>query len=275
MQPLTDLSRCAIHTITNKTWSLPQCLAAYKKAGIAGISVWRQSYVKLGATEAAKMVRDSGLKVPALVRGGFFVAPGEVERTKALDENRRVIDDARAIGAEMVVLVAGAKPGVPLEEARKQVADGIAAILPHAQGVGIKLGLEPLHPMYAAARSCINRMTEARLICQALNNPMLGIVVDAYHVWWDPELEAEIALAGQQKRIFAYHVSDWRVQTRNLITDRALMGNGCINLRRIRTSLEAAGFNGLIEVEILSDQLWAVNQNRYLALIGKAFMEHV
>jgi sugar phosphate isomerase/epimerase len=263
---LKDLSRCAIHTITNKPWSLAQCIAAYQKAGITGISVWRHALDGIGVAAAGKMLRDGGMRVPALVRGGFFTSPG------ALDDNRLCIDWARQIGAEMVVLVVGATPGIPLEEARKRVADGIAAVLPHAQAAGVKLAIEPLHPMYAADRSCINRLAEARQICEQLRHPMLGIAVDVYHVWWDPDLQTEIALAGRQKTLFGFHVCDWRVQTRHLLNDRGLMGQGCIDLRRIRGWIEAAGFNGWIEVEIFSEEFWAMDQNRYVEMIRQAYL---
>jgi sugar phosphate isomerase/epimerase len=272
---MTDLSRCAIHTITNKPWSLEECIDAYAKAGMGGISVWRETMAPVGTAEAARLLRGSGLKVVALVRGGFFVAADATEREKTLDENRRCIDEAREIGADMIPLVVGARPGMPLAEARRQAAEGIAAILPQAQAAGIKLAIEPLHPMYAAERSCINRIAEARRICEELDHPLLGIAVDAYHVWWDPDLEEEIALAGRQKKLFGFHVCDWRVPTRKLLEDRGLMGAGCIDLRGIRGLMEAAGFGGFIEVEIISDELWAMDQLRYLEMILKAYLDHV
>src|SRR6476661_262113 len=220
---LTNLSRCAIHTMTNKPWSLRQCIDAYTTAGIGGISVWRNVIEPMGAKEAGRMLRESGLRVPALVRGGFFVAADDAGRRTAVEVNRQCVEEAQAIGAEMVVLVVGAMPGMPLADARRQVADGIAAVLPDARGAGVKLAIEPLHPMYAADRSCINRMAEAREVCEQLRgpqgSPLVGIACDVYHVWWDPDLEAEIALAGRQGTLFGFHVCDWRVNTRSLLTD--------------------------------------------------------
>jgi len=269
---LTDLSRCAIHTQTNQPWTLGQCVANYTKAGIRSIVVWRNVLAAVKAPEAGKMLRDAGMKVPALARGGFFTATTQFTRDASVDENRTILDQAKQVGAEMVILVVGAAPQVPLDEARKHVAEGIAKILPHAESLGVKLAIEPLHPMYAADRSCINRMKDARLICEQLKNPMLGIAVDVYHVWWDPDLESEIALAGQQKTLFGYHVCDWKKDTRSLLTDRGLPGDGCIELRRIRGWVEDAGFDGAIEVEIFSDHYWSMDQHRYLELIKKAYL---
>jgi len=266
--PLQNLSRCAIHTFTNKPWSLAQCIDGYTKAGIHAISVWRNALEGIGPAAAAKMLQGAGMKVPALVRGGFFTAPNWQA------DNKTCIDEAEAIGAEMIVLVVGSTPGVALEDSRKRVADGIAAILPLAQSAGVKLAIEPLHPMYAADRSCINRMAEARKICEQLQHPMLGIAVDVYHIWWDPDLQAEIKLAGQQKTLFGFHVCDWRVDTRHLLTDRGLMGQGCIDIRRIRGWVEETGFSGFVEVEIFSEEFWAMDQTQYVEMIRQAWLSH-
>jgi len=273
--PLTDLSRCAIHTMTNKPWTLRQCIDGYREAGIGAMSVWRNVLEPIGAKEAGRMLRAADMRVPALVRGGFFPAHDPGARAAALDVNRTCIDEAREIGAEMVVLVVGAVPGMAMAEARKQTADGIAAVLPHARAAGVKLAIEPLHPMYAADRSCINRIAEARWVCEQLQHPLVGIAVDVYHVWWDPDLEAEIARAGQMKTLFGYHVCDWRANTRHLLTDRGLMGEGCIDLRTIRGWVEAAGFRGYNEVEIFSEEYWAMNQQAYLEKITRAYLAHV
>jgi sugar phosphate isomerase/epimerase len=279
VEPLPDLSRCAIHTMTNKPWNLRQCIEGYTAAGVKGISVWRNviNPAEGGVTpdEAARMLRDAGMSVPALVRGGFFPSVSEAEREKAIDENRRCLDEAATINAEMVVLVVGAVPGMSLKEARTQVADGISAVLPHAEERGVKLAIEPLHPMYAGDKSCINRMAEARAVCEQLDHPMLGMAVDVYHVWWDPDLQREIELAGRQGTLFGFHVCDWRVPTRDLLTDRALMGDGCINIPQIREWVEQAGFTGFNEVEIFSDDQWAADQSSYVEQITHAYREHV
>ncbi|MGE5610253.1 MAG: sugar phosphate isomerase/epimerase family protein [Bacillota bacterium] len=272
--PLTDFSRLAIHTMTNKPWSLEQCIQGYTQAGVPGISVWRNVLQPMGAPAAGKMLRDAGLSVVALVRGGFFPAFEAPKRQEALDDNRRAIDEAAAIGAPMVVLVCGAVPGMALTDARKQIRDAIATLLPYAQANRVKLAIEPMHPMYAADRSAINTMAQAREICQALRSPWLGIAVDVYHTWWDPDLEKEITLAGQQKTLFAFHICDWRVQTRDLLNDRGLMGEGCIPIRQIRSWVEAAGFTGFHEVEIFSTERWATDQAQYVEQIKEAYLRH-
>lgn len=269
--PLTDNSRLAVHTFTNKPWSLRECLEHYGRAGVRGVSVWRNVIEPIGADEAATLLDDSPLEVVSLVRGGFFPSKDSGKRQAAIDENKLIIDEAKTVGAPMVVLVVGAEPGLPLDEARKQVAEGIAAVSGHAEAAGVKLAIEPLHPMYAADRSCVTTMTEAREICQQLNHPMVGIAVDVYHVWWDDRLEEEIALAGKQGTLFAYHICDWRVNTRSLLTDRGLMGDGCIDLRTIRGWVEAAGFSGYNEVEVFSDEYWAMDQEAYLEKIVDAY----
>ncbi len=261
------LSQLAIHTMTHRPWTLRQCVDAFIKAGIGGISVWRNVIEPVGMQEAGAIIKGSGLKVPALVRGGFFPAVDAKDRQNVVDENRVCIDEAAAIGAEMVVLVVGAVPGMPMDEARKHVADGIGAVLPHALDRGVKLAIEPLHPMYAADRSCINRMREAREICEKLKSRMLGIAVDVYHVWWDPDLKQEIELAGKQHTLFGYHICDWRITLRDMLNDRALMGDGCIDIPTISKWVRDTGFNGLDEVEVFSDEYWAMDQREYLDLI--------
>jgi sugar phosphate isomerase/epimerase len=270
--PLTDLTRCAIHTQTNKPWTLRQCVEAYSQAGIKGVSIWRNVIEPIGAKEAGRIVRDHGMSVPAVVRGGFFTSLDAGARSAALDMNRTCIDEAREVGAEMVVLVVGATPGLSLEDARKQVAEGIAAMVPYARAANVKLAIEPLHPMYAADKSCINRMTDARKVCQIVNDPMVGIACDVYHVWWDPDLQEEIRLAGELKLLFAFHICDWLTTTKDLLTDRGLMGEGVIDLRKIRGWVEATGFKGFNEVEIFSERLWAADQKAYVKSIREAYL---
>ena len=273
-----DLSRCAVHTMTNKPWTLAECCEHYASAGVGGISIWRNTVAPeeggVGLDEAARTVKGSGLAVPAYVRGGFFPARDPEKRRAAVEHNKVMLDEAAALGAEQVVLVVGAVPGMPLAEARQQVADGIAACVDHAERVKVKLSIEPLHPMYAADKSCINRMAEARRVCEAVGSPWLGIACDVYHVWWDPYLEDEIRRAGQAGLLFGFHVCDWRVNTRDLLTDRGLMGDGCIDVRGIRTMVEAAGFDGFNEVEVFSTDYWAMDQAAYLDKIVEAYARH-
>ena len=195
-------------------------------------------------------------------------------RQEALDDNRRAIDEAAALGAPLVVLVCGAVPGQPLDVSRGQIRDGIEAVLPHAQAAGVKLGIEPLHPLYADSRSAVNTMAQANDIAEKINSPFVGVVVDVYHLWWDPDLEREIRRCGQMGKLFAFHVCDWRTPTEDLLNDRGLMGEGCINIRQIRGWVEEAGFDGYNEVEIFSNRYWAMEQEQFLERIVEAYTKH-
>jgi sugar phosphate isomerase/epimerase len=266
-----DFSRLAVHTFTNKPWSLAECITHYERKGIPAMSVWRNlidpEQGGIGLSEAAKRIQDSALAVPALVRGGFFPGTTVEDRQQAIDANKSYIDEAQAIGADMVVLVVGAVPGMPLPEARRQVQEGIAAIAGHADQAGVRLAIEPLHPMYAGDKSCVNRMAEAREICEALQHPRVGIAADVYHIWWDPDVETELRLSAEQYTLFGFHICDWRINTRHLLTDRGLMGDGCIAVRHLRQLVESIGFKGYHEVEVFSEDYWAMDQHAYLDLI--------
>lgn len=271
--PLRDLGRLCVHTMTTKPWTLSEAIAGYRRTGVPGITVWRRHLEPQGLEVSGIMLRDSGLRVTSLCRGGFFPATTAAERQKAIDDNRCVIDEAAAIGAPLVVLVCGAVPGMPLDEARGQIHDGIAALIPHAAAAGVRLSIEPLHPMYAGDRSAINTLEQANAIAEALASDSVGVTVDVYHVWWDPALEREIRRAGS--RILSFHVCDWRTPTRDLLNDRGLMGEGCIPIRKIRGWVEETGFAGPIEVEIFSSEYWAADQTGYLEKIRSAYLEYV
>ena len=268
----TDLSRLCIHTMTTKPWSLAEAIAGFTRAGVPGITVWRMHLEPQGSKESGKMLRDSGLEVVSLCRGGFFPATTETDRQKAIDDNRRAIDEAAEIGAPLIVLVCGAVPGMPLEEGRRQIRDGIVAVLPDAEAAGVRLSIEPLHPMYADGRSAINTLRQANDMVEAIGSPWLGVTVDVYHVWWDPDLEREIERAGQT--VFSFHICDWRTPTRDLLNDRGLMGEGCINIRRIRGWVEATGFAGFNEVEVFSTDYWAGDQAEFVDTIKRAYLDH-
>jgi sugar phosphate isomerase/epimerase len=197
------------------------------------------------------------MTVTGLCRGGFFTAKDWK------DNNRRAIEEAHALGAQCLVLVVGglASGSKDLVSARQQVNEGIAAILPEARAAGVPLAIEPLHPMQAAERACVNTLEQALDICDALGEG-IGVAVDVYHVWWDPKLEAQIRRAG--KRVLAYHICDWLVPTRDLLNDRGMMGDGVIDLRLIRSWVEAAGYRGLQEVEIFSERWWARDPDELL-----------
>ena len=190
-------------------------------------------------------------------------------------DNRLAIAEAHALGAPLIVLVCGAVPGQPLTDSRQQILDGIAALLPDCQAAGVKLAIEPLHPMYADSRSAVNTLGQANDMVVALKSPLVGVAADVYHIWWDQALEQEISRSGRLKALFAFHVCDWRTPTMDLLNDRGLMGEGCIPLRHIRAWVEAAGFQGFNEVEVFSTRLWAMDQEDYLKKIIQAYREHV
>ncbi|MFZ5829087.1 MAG: sugar phosphate isomerase/epimerase family protein [Planctomycetota bacterium] len=273
--PLTDLARLCVHTITTKPWSIEEATRCYAAAGVRGVTVWRQWLDNRDIALVGRQLRESGLEVVSLCRGGFFPAADAAGRRRAIDDNLKAIDEAAALGAPLIVLVCGAVPRQPLEESRSQIADGIAAIAARAQEAGIRLGIEPLHPMYADNRSAINTIGQANDMCDRLSLPNVGVVVDVYHLWWDPALEAEIARSGSAGRLYAYHVCDWRTPTEDLLNDRGLMGEGCIPLRTIRGWVERTGFDGFIEVEIFSNRYWATDQHEFLKKIKAAYLEHV
>jgi sugar phosphate isomerase/epimerase len=272
--PPADTSRLCIHTVTTKPWPLETAVRKYAAAGVGGITVWRQAIEGRDAAEAGRMIRDHGLKVVSLCRGGFLAAATREARAAAVDENRRCIDQAAALGAPHIVLVCGAVPGQPLEESRKQIADGIGELAAHAAANRVRLAIEPLHPMYADDRSAINTVAQARAVCAHLGSPWVGIALDVYHVWWDDGLEGEIAACGREGKLFAFHICDWRTPTADLLNDRGLMGEGCIPIRRIRGWVEAAGFSGFNEVEIFSDRRWAGDQDEFLSEVKAAYLRH-
>ena len=273
--PFQNLNKLCVHTITTKPWAIETSAAEFAAAGVKGITVWRDTLAGRDIAKTGQLLRDHGLSIVSLCRGGFFPAVTAADRTKALDDNRKAIAEAHALGAPLIVLVCGAVPGQSLVESRKQITDGIAALLPECQAAGVKLAIEPLHPMYADARSAVNTLAQANDMCEALASPWVGVAVDVYHLWWDPALESEIARCGRLGKLFAYHVCDWRTPTIDLLNDRGLMGEGCIPLRQIRAWVEAAGFKGFNEVEVFSNRLWAMNQDEYLQQIVRAYSEFV
>ncbi len=273
-QPFDDLSRLCIHTVTTRPWGIEEAVENYAASGLGGITVWRECFENHTPAEVGQMARASDLEVVSLVRGGFFAATDEAGRQKAIDENKQIIDEAAELGAPLVVLVPGSSPGQGLGLSSAQVEDGLEAVLPHAEAAGVKLGIEPLHPMYADSRSSINTLTHANDISEAFDSPFLGVVVDVYHLWWDPRLEREVARCGEGGNLFAFHICDWKSPTEHLLLDRGLMGEGCIPLRQIRGWVEDAGFDGYVEVEIFSEHYWGEDQHVFLNQITDAYLAH-
>ncbi|MDM0111946.1 sugar phosphate isomerase/epimerase family protein [Variovorax sp. J22R133] len=234
--------------------------------GIRAISPWRDQVAAVGLDKIAKQLKAHGIGLSGYCRGGFFPAPDAAGLKAALEDNRRAIDEAKTLNAPCVVLVVGALPGAlegkvaykDIGRARGEVRDGIAASLEYAREVGMPLAIEPLHPMQAADRACINTLEHALDICDELDagkSGMLGVALDIYHVWWDPKLQQQIARAGKE-RLLAYHVCDWLTPTRDLLSDRGMMGDGVVELKKVRGWVEAAGFEGFSEVEIFSTLDW-------------------
>jgi sugar phosphate isomerase/epimerase len=241
----------ALNTATvRKQWNLAQMIDGCARHGIRGIAPWRDQVAQMGLSDAKKAIKQNNLTVTGLCRGGFFTAKDW------RDDNRRAIEEAHELGAQCLVLVVGGLPpgSRDLIGARNQVRDGIAAILPEARAAGVPLAIEPLHPMQVAERACINTLEQALNLCDILGEG-LGVAVDVYHVWWDPKLQSQIERAGKQ-RLLAYHICDWLSPTRDLFNDRGMMGDGVIDLRRIRSWVQAAGYRGFQEVEIFSELDW-------------------
>jgi sugar phosphate isomerase/epimerase len=246
-----DAGRLSLNTATTRQqWGLAQAIEGCARHGIRGIAPWRDQLAAMGMKEAVRCIKAEGLTVTGLCRGGFFTAQDW------RDDNRRAIEEAHELGARCLVLVVGGlAPGSKdLPGARQRVQEGIATILPEAREAGVPLAIEPLHPMQAADRACVNTLEQALDLCDALGAGV-GVAVDVYHVWWDPKLEAQIARAGKQ-RLLAYHICDWLVATRDLLNDRGMMGDGVVDLPRIRGWMESAGYAGFHEVEIFSTLDW-------------------
>jgi sugar phosphate isomerase/epimerase len=264
----TSVAHLSINTATvRKQLGLPAVIEACARRGFGAISPWRDQVQEVGLAKAARQIEDAGIALSGYCRGGFFPAADAAGLKAALDDNRRAVDEAKALGAPCLVLVPGALPGAldgrPAHKdiglARAQVVDGVAATLEYARSVGQPLALEPLHPMQGADRACVNTLEHALDICDALDpgrTGMLGVAVDVYHTWWDPKLEGQIARAGRE-RLLAYHVCDWLVPTTDLLNDRGMMGDGVVELKKIRGWVEAAGYTGHVEVEIFSKAWWA------------------
>jgi sugar phosphate isomerase/epimerase len=257
----------SLNTATvRKQGDLAQIVDACARHGIRAIDPWRDQVAAIGLDRAVRVVRDAGLDLSGYCRGGMFPADA-AHRVAMRDDNRRAVDEAKALNAPCIVLVVGglpqysrpgSEPSKDLAGARAQVEDGLADLLVYARSVGMPLSIEPLHPAYAADRACVNTTRQALDLCDRLDPELsgdIGVALDVYHVWWDPEVLAQIRRAGR-KRIHAFHVCDWLVPTRDVLNDRGMMGDGVIDIRSIRAAVEAQGFDGYSEIEIFSNDWW-------------------
>jgi sugar phosphate isomerase/epimerase len=271
---VAGLSRLCLHTITTKPWGIEEAAVNYSAGGVKGITVWRDALHGRNIKKTGDMLRQEGLQIVSLCRGGFFPSCLPGKRRAAIDDNRRAIGEAFELGTDKIVLVCGADPAQPLGDSRKQIHDGIAEIIPEAEAAGIRLAIEPLHPMYADTRSAINTLAQANDLAEKLSSPWVGVAVDVYHLWWDPALESEIIRCGKNGSLLAFHICDWKSPTTDFLNDRGLMGEGCIPLRKIRSWVEEAGFNGFIEVEIFSNEYWKTDQQEFLKRIIEAYNKY-
>jgi sugar phosphate isomerase/epimerase len=251
-----DLSRFAINQITTQKWSMPEAIEGYAAQGVGGIACWRQYLDDYGVARTAQHLRDSGLWVASLCTSAWLNAKTEAGFNSAIDENRRILDNAAAIGAPCVVMVVGGLPENSKDIAgqRARVRDALLLLAPHARSAGVKLGLEPLHPMYAGDRSVLNSIKAANDLCDEIGDDAAGLVPDVYHCWWDPVFECELRRAGPE-RILTFHYCDWLVPTRNM-RDRGMVGDGVVDTARIRGWLDDIGYEGHFELEIFSELDW-------------------
>jgi sugar phosphate isomerase/epimerase len=265
-------ARLSLNQITIDQWSLPEIVEGCLRAGITAIAPWRESVARTGLARSVELIRSAGLRVTSLCRGGFFPAADAAGRRRADAENRRAVDEAAALEADALVLVCGPPLGRDLPGARAMIAAGVERLAPYAAERGVRLAIEPLHPMMIGERSAIVTLGEATdLACRF--DGEVGVIVDAYHVWWDPRIEQELERA--RGRIFGFHVSDWLVPTTDPLAGRGMMGDGIIDLPRLRAAVERAGYDGPIEVEVINTSLRSWSADALLDLVVERFRSAV
>lgn len=273
-----DLSRFSINQMTVKQLSLPELTAACRKLGVPGVGLWRDPVQRYGVAEAAKLVRDAGLTVTTLCRGGFLTAIDPAERTAALADNRAAVDEAAVLGTDTLVLVSGGLPAgsKDLHGARERIADALAELGPYAAERGVCLAIEPLHPMYAADRCVISTLTQALDLAERFPAEQVGVAVDTYHVWWDDQAPAQVARAGRTGRLRTFQLADWTTPLpEGVLNGRGQIGDGSVDMRAWRERVEAAGYRGPIEVELFNEGLWARDGVKVLGETVQRFVRHV
>jgi sugar phosphate isomerase/epimerase len=274
---VTDLSRFSINQMTVKQLSLPELVEACRELGIGSLGLWREPVRSYGVEETAKLVRDAGLTVTTLCRGGFFTAIDPDERAAALDDNRRAVDEAATLGTDTLVLVSGGLPAgsKDLHGARERIADALSVLGPYAEDHGVRLAIEPLHPMYAADRCVVSTLTQALDLAERFPARQVGVTVDTYHIWWDDNAPAQIARAGAGGRIHTFQLADWTTPLpEGVLNGRGQIGDGAIDMREWQRYVEAAGYTGAIEVELFNDALWARDGREVLAETAERFVTH-
>lgn len=267
------LERLSLNQITMETCSLEQVIRTCVAHDVRWIAPWRHKVAEIGLDKAAKMIRDSGLSVSSLCRGGMFAADTNRKPQASLDDNRRAVDEAAALGARVLVLVCGPAPDRDLDGARSMVADRIARLEEYARPRAVRLGIEPLHPMYAGDRSVVVTLAQAIEMASKFETESVGVVVDVFHVWWDPAVyESIVRSAG---RILGFHVCDWLVPAPDMLLGRGMMGDGVIEIRRLRLAVEAANYSGPIEVEILNKSIWSLPPDKLMPTIKYRYSQCV
>lgn len=275
--PSTGLERFSINQMTVKQLSIPELVNGCGELGIPGVGLWREPVAEHGLEATAKLVRDAGLSVTTLCRGGFFTAIGPAERSAALADNRKAIDEAATLGTDTLVLVSGGLPegSKDLHGARERIADALAELGPYAAEHGVRLAIEPLHPMFASDRCVVSTLSQALDIAERFPAEQVGVTVDTYHIWWDDTAPAAIARAGAAGRIHTFQLADWITPLpHGVLTGRGQIGDGAIDMREWKSYVEAAGYTGPIEVELFNDELWAGDGRELLAQTAQRFVEH-
>jgi sugar phosphate isomerase/epimerase len=264
------ISRLSFNQITAERATLKEVVDACARHGVPYVAVWRHKLAPVGLKAAACLLRDAGVRVSSVCRGGMFPAATAEERAARIEENRRAVDEAAALAAAVLVLVCGPAPDKDIDAARRMVADGIAELVPYARERGVRLGIEPMHPGFAAERSCITTLREARRLAEQFDLSTVGVVADVYHIWWDPELYDELARAAD--RLVGFHVSDWLVPVRDILMNRGMMGDGVVELRRIREAVERTGYVDPIEVEIFNQAVWDTPLDTLVPLVKERYL---
>ncbi|MFI9149804.1 sugar phosphate isomerase/epimerase family protein [Streptomyces sp. NPDC053367] len=264
--------------MTVKQLSLPELVAACDELGVTQVGLWREPVQEYGLRAAAKLVRDAGLTVTTLCRGGFLTATEPQERARALTDNRRAVDEAAALGTDTLVLVSGGLPpgSKDLHGARERIADALGELAPYAEDQGVRLAIEPLHPMYAADRCVVSTLAQALDLAERFPARQVGVTVDTYHIWWDDQAPAQIARAGASGRIHTFQLADWTTPLpAGVLTGRGQIGDGAIDMREWLGHVAAAGYTGPVEVELFNDGLWARDGREVLAETADRFVTHV
>ncbi|MGW1612339.1 sugar phosphate isomerase/epimerase family protein [Streptomyces sp. NPDC002285] len=275
---MTELARFSINQMTVKQLSMPELVGTCRELDVVNVGLWREPVQAYGLEATAKLVRDAGLTVTTLCRGGFFTAIDPAERAAALDDNRRAVDEAATLGTDVLVLVSGGLPAgsKDLHGARERIADALAALGPYAEDHGVKLAIEPLHPMYASDRCVVSTLAQALDLAERFPAHQVGVTVDTYHIWWDDNAPAQIARAGAGGRIHTFQLADWTTPLpQGVLNGRGQIGDGAIDMREWLGYVEAAGYTGAIEVELFNDALWARDGREVLAETAARFVAHV